>query len=162
MACGIYVSMPVRVSICDSPYVLGPRAEELASIIIPGWQQRRDRGAEERKALETHGGRSTLIPLERLRTGSASRDAYPRRIRQEGRALMAASGKKALATYMLASAFAELQRRAGASTTALHLLRRGFRLQRWSGFEVGWQVRAGRHIARLLDDVFLHGADGGE
>ena len=50
------------------PLRAGASREELASIIIPGWQQRRDRGAEERKALETHGGRSTLIPLDRLRT----------------------------------------------------------------------------------------------
>ena len=45
----------------------GASHEELASIIIPGWQRRRDRGAEERKALETQGTRSTLIPLDRLR-----------------------------------------------------------------------------------------------
>lgn len=49
------------------PLRAGASSEELASIIIPGWQKRRDRGAEERKALETHGRRSTFIPLERLR-----------------------------------------------------------------------------------------------
>ncbi len=49
------------------PLRAGASPEELASIIIPGWQKRRDRGAEERKALETHGARSTLIPLDRLR-----------------------------------------------------------------------------------------------
>jgi cyclic pyranopterin phosphate synthase len=49
------------------PLRAGVSREELASIIIPGWQMRRDRGAEERKALETHGMRSTLIPLDRLR-----------------------------------------------------------------------------------------------
>jgi cyclic pyranopterin phosphate synthase len=49
------------------PLRTGVSREELASIIIPGWQTRRDRGAEERKALETHGMRSTLIPLDRLR-----------------------------------------------------------------------------------------------
>ena len=49
------------------PLRAGASGEELASIIIPGWQTRRDRGAEERKALETHGRRSTLIPLDRLR-----------------------------------------------------------------------------------------------
>jgi len=49
------------------PLRAGASGEELASIIVPGWRARRDRGAEERKALETHGTRSTLIPLERLR-----------------------------------------------------------------------------------------------
>jgi len=49
------------------PLRAGASTEELASIIIPGWQTRRDRGAEERKALETNGARSTLIPLDRLR-----------------------------------------------------------------------------------------------
>jgi cyclic pyranopterin phosphate synthase len=49
------------------PLRAGASPEELASIIIPGWQQRRNRGAEERKALETHGARSSLIPLDRLR-----------------------------------------------------------------------------------------------
>jgi GTP 3',8-cyclase len=49
------------------PLRAGASPEELASIIIPGWQKRRNRGAEERKALETHGARSTLIPLDRLR-----------------------------------------------------------------------------------------------
>lgn len=49
------------------PLRAGASGEELAAIIVPGWQTRRDRGAEERKALETHGMRSTLIPLERLR-----------------------------------------------------------------------------------------------
>jgi cyclic pyranopterin phosphate synthase len=49
------------------PLRAGASTEELASIIIPGWQTRRDRGAEERKALETRGVRSTLIPLDRLR-----------------------------------------------------------------------------------------------
>jgi len=49
------------------PLRAGASPEELASLIIPGWQQRRNRGAEERKALETRGARSTLIPLDRLR-----------------------------------------------------------------------------------------------
>jgi cyclic pyranopterin phosphate synthase len=49
------------------PLRAGVSREELASIIIPGWQARRDRGAEERQALEPHGMRSTLIPLDRLR-----------------------------------------------------------------------------------------------
>src|SRR5262249_10308488 len=44
--------------------------------------------------------------------------------------------------------------------TALHsLLCGGFCLQRRSRFEVGWQVGAGRHIARLRDDIFLRGAE---
>jgi cyclic pyranopterin phosphate synthase len=50
------------------PLRSGASRETLASIIVPGWQTRQDRGAEERKALELHGMRSTLIPLERLRT----------------------------------------------------------------------------------------------
>jgi cyclic pyranopterin phosphate synthase len=45
----------------------GASREELASLIVPSWQTRRDRGAEERQALETYGMRTTLIPLERLR-----------------------------------------------------------------------------------------------
>jgi cyclic pyranopterin phosphate synthase len=49
------------------PLRAGAAPEELASIIIPGWQKRRNRGAEERKALEMHGTRSTLIPLDGLR-----------------------------------------------------------------------------------------------
>jgi cyclic pyranopterin phosphate synthase len=49
------------------PLRAGASPAELAARIIPGWQTRRDRGAEERKALETHGLRSTLIPLDRLR-----------------------------------------------------------------------------------------------
>jgi cyclic pyranopterin phosphate synthase len=49
------------------PLRAGASHEELASLIIPGWQTRRNRGAEERKALETRGGRSTLLPLDRLR-----------------------------------------------------------------------------------------------
>ena len=55
---GIDLRQPLRV---------GASSEELAARIVSGWQRRRDRGAEERKALETHGRRSTLIPLERLR-----------------------------------------------------------------------------------------------
>src|SRR5437879_4254586 len=49
------------------PLRAGASQEELASSIIPGWQKRRDRGAEERRALEVHGARRTLIPLDRLR-----------------------------------------------------------------------------------------------
>lgn len=50
------------------PLRSGASREDLASIISSGWRTRRDRGAEERKALETQGMRSTtLIPLTRLR-----------------------------------------------------------------------------------------------
>ena len=45
----------------------GVSQAELASHIMAGWQGRRARGAEERKALETSGRRGTLIQLERLR-----------------------------------------------------------------------------------------------
>lgn len=50
------------------PLRAGASREALQSIIIPGWQHRRDRGAEERKALEDRGLRSTLIQLEGLRS----------------------------------------------------------------------------------------------
>jgi len=49
------------------PLRTGVSREALAALIASGWQTRQDRGAEERKALETDGMRSTLIPLERLR-----------------------------------------------------------------------------------------------
>ena len=49
------------------PLRAGASSEALATIIASGWQTRQDRGAEDRKALETQGTRSTLIPLERLR-----------------------------------------------------------------------------------------------
>jgi len=45
----------------------GATPAALAGLISTGWQTRRDRGAEERQALETYGLRSTLIPLDRLR-----------------------------------------------------------------------------------------------
>jgi cyclic pyranopterin phosphate synthase len=45
----------------------GASLEELASLISSGWQARRDRGAEERKALEQHGSREMLVQIERLR-----------------------------------------------------------------------------------------------
>lgn len=50
------------------PLRAGANAAELAAWIVPGWQARRDRGAEERKALEAYGMRGTLIQLEGLRT----------------------------------------------------------------------------------------------
>lgn len=49
------------------PLRAGASHEDLRSAIVAGWQARRDRGAEERKALEPSGRRSTFIPLEGLR-----------------------------------------------------------------------------------------------
>ncbi len=45
----------------------GASVEELAAIITAGWQARRDRGAEARKALEHDGPRETFVQLEHLR-----------------------------------------------------------------------------------------------
>ncbi|PON18196.1 hypothetical protein C2W62_09195 [Candidatus Entotheonella serta] len=45
----------------------GASAQELAAIITAGWTARRDRGAEVRKALESHGDREALVQLETLR-----------------------------------------------------------------------------------------------
>ena len=45
----------------------GASAAELAALITEGWQARRDRGAEARKALEERGPRETLVQLEHLR-----------------------------------------------------------------------------------------------
>jgi cyclic pyranopterin phosphate synthase len=45
----------------------GAAPEEIAAVIATTWQARRDRGAEERKALEPAGGRGALIQLESLR-----------------------------------------------------------------------------------------------
>jgi cyclic pyranopterin phosphate synthase len=49
------------------PLRQGMSRTELTSLIVSGWQARRDRGAEERKALEHRGSRDTLVQLERLR-----------------------------------------------------------------------------------------------
>jgi cyclic pyranopterin phosphate synthase len=49
------------------PLRAGASAHELRSLILAGWQARRDRGAEERQALEQLGLRSTLLQVERLR-----------------------------------------------------------------------------------------------
>jgi cyclic pyranopterin phosphate synthase len=46
----------------------GASPEEIKGRIIPGWQTRRDRGAEERQALEQLGLRGTLLQVDRLRT----------------------------------------------------------------------------------------------
>jgi cyclic pyranopterin phosphate synthase len=45
----------------------GVAPTEIMSRIAQHWQQRRDRGAEERKALETRGLRTPLLQLEHLR-----------------------------------------------------------------------------------------------
>lgn len=45
----------------------GVAPEEIKSHIIQGWQRRRNRGAEERKALEKLGARGALVQLEHLR-----------------------------------------------------------------------------------------------
>lgn len=45
----------------------GVAPEEIKSHIIQGWQTRRNRGAEERKALEKLGARGALVQLEYLR-----------------------------------------------------------------------------------------------
>ncbi|MGE3540140.1 MAG: GTP 3',8-cyclase MoaA [Candidatus Tectimicrobiota bacterium] len=50
------------------PLRAGATQAELMERIVSAWQERRERGAEERQALEPHGLRSTFIPLERLRT----------------------------------------------------------------------------------------------
>ena len=45
----------------------GVPLEEIASLIRSVWQSRKDRGAEERKALERFGTRENLIEIEKLR-----------------------------------------------------------------------------------------------
>jgi cyclic pyranopterin phosphate synthase len=50
------------------PLRAGASPTALKSLIVSGWQARRDRGAEVRQGLEQLGGRSTLIQLDRLRT----------------------------------------------------------------------------------------------
>jgi GTP 3',8-cyclase len=45
----------------------GASPEALKSSIVSGWQARRDRGAEERHALEAYGGRGTWVQLDGLR-----------------------------------------------------------------------------------------------
>jgi len=46
----------------------GASPAALKSLIVSGWQARRDRGAEVRQGLEQLGGRSALLQLDRLRT----------------------------------------------------------------------------------------------
>jgi cyclic pyranopterin phosphate synthase len=45
----------------------GASREELRALIAPTWTRRRDRGAEDRKALEALGLRGVFVPLEGLR-----------------------------------------------------------------------------------------------
>lgn len=45
----------------------GASHDEIKTVITQGWQARRNRGAEERKALETSGTRGALMQLEHLR-----------------------------------------------------------------------------------------------
>ena len=49
------------------PLRAGASPEALKSLVTRTWQRRTDRGAEERKALESHGGRGALVQLEGLR-----------------------------------------------------------------------------------------------
>jgi cyclic pyranopterin phosphate synthase len=50
-----------------APLRAGASPEEIKNLIVPTWQARKDRGAEERKALEKLGLRGRLISLEGLR-----------------------------------------------------------------------------------------------
>jgi cyclic pyranopterin phosphate synthase len=50
-----------------TPLREGASREELGAIIRDGWRRRRDRGAEERKALEERGLRGPLLQVEGLR-----------------------------------------------------------------------------------------------
>jgi len=45
----------------------GASRDEIKSLILSGWQARRDRGAEQRKELERLGIRARLVEIERLR-----------------------------------------------------------------------------------------------
>lgn len=45
----------------------GASRDEIKSVLISGWQARRDRGAEQRKELERVGVRARLVEIERLR-----------------------------------------------------------------------------------------------
>ena len=45
----------------------GASREELRALVARVWRERSDRGAEERKALETRGGRGVLIQIDGLR-----------------------------------------------------------------------------------------------
>jgi len=50
-----------------APLRAGASREELLTLITSGWQGRKDRGAEERKALERTGARERLIGIDKLR-----------------------------------------------------------------------------------------------
>jgi len=45
----------------------GASREDIKTLILSGWQERKDRGAEQRKELERHGIRARLVEIERLR-----------------------------------------------------------------------------------------------
>lgn len=49
------------------PLRAGNGSDELRSLILSGWNRRRDRGAEERKALEHRSSRGQFIAIEQLR-----------------------------------------------------------------------------------------------
>lgn len=50
-----------------APLRAGASADEIKSLILAGWRARRDRGAEERKALERYGARDKFIEIQKLR-----------------------------------------------------------------------------------------------
>ena len=57
-----------RERICASPLRAGASDDEMRALIRTGWEGRRDRGAEERKALEQDGLRvGAFIGIEKLR-----------------------------------------------------------------------------------------------
>ena len=60
--------MPRRGRISASPFAPAPPPDQMRAFIRAGWEARRDRGAEERKALERVGLREGgLIGIDRLR-----------------------------------------------------------------------------------------------
>ena len=67
MACGIYASMPVRGSICDSHYALGLRQRSLPPSLSPAGRDVVTVVLRSAKPLKRMVLRSTLIPLDRLR-----------------------------------------------------------------------------------------------
>jgi cyclic pyranopterin phosphate synthase len=50
-----------------APLRSGASLEDIKALIRAGWQARKDRGAEERKALEQSGTRDRLLEIEKLR-----------------------------------------------------------------------------------------------
>jgi cyclic pyranopterin phosphate synthase len=55
---GIDLRQPLRAGVAPA---------DIKALLAGSWQRRRDRGAEERKALESHGQRLQLVQLEHLR-----------------------------------------------------------------------------------------------